>query len=122
MQVSVFSLWTLFYTSKAAQSYKHGTFCCGDHASHATAVQSAHLSRNRAMQELIEAAARELLKWKIADPQWQGDSDIKGHLAAKLCQVIAARRLEGYRQDVRTHWITRHESAIEQKRVELSSR
>jgi hypothetical protein len=71
---------------------------------------------------LIVAAAEKLLKWKIADPQWQDDSEIRVRLAEELCLVIAAQHLEGYRQVVRRNWITGHRLAIEQKQVELSSR
>jgi hypothetical protein len=109
-----------FIHPKPRSSYKHGTFCRPDHASHAAAKESVRLSRNRAKQKLIEAAARELVKRKIANPQWRGDSDIKVHVAAQLCLVIAAENLDVYRQEVRLNWITRHWLAIEQKRIELS--
>lgn len=111
-----------FIHPKPRNSYKRGTFCCREHASHAVTKKWVCSFRNRAKQELIKAAAEKLLKWKIADPQWQDDSDIRVRLAAELCQVIARQRLAGYRQEVRPHWITRHRLAIEQKRVELSAR
>ena len=111
-----------FIHPKPRNSYKRGTFCRREHAGHAATKDYIRSTRNRVKQELIEVAARSLLKLKIADPQWQGDSDIKVRLAARLCQVIAARKMEGYRQQVRPNWITRHRLAIEQARVELSVR
>lgn len=111
-----------FIHPKPRNSYEHGTFCRHEHASHAAGKELVRSSRRRATQELIGAAARKLLRYRIGDPQWQDDSGIKRRLAAELCHVIAARRLESYRQEVRLNWITHHRLAIEQKRVELSAR
>jgi hypothetical protein len=108
-----------FIHPKPRDSYRHGTFCCHQHASHTANRVWTRLFRVRAKEYLIEAAARELLARKIADARWLADADIKGQLAAHLCQVIAARHLQGYRQEVQVQWITRHAFAIEQRRGAL---
>jgi hypothetical protein len=47
------------------------------------------------------------------------DTKLKRHLAAQLCLVIKRKRLMGYREEVKSSWVTRHCLAIERKRFEL---
>jgi len=110
-----------FLLKKPRRSYAHGTFCCREHHSHASADALTRNLRTRGQRELIEAAARQLLKWGIRDRLWQRDDNRKRRLAEKLCEdVIPRMRSRGYRQEVKVNWVTWHRGQIERKRLELS--
>jgi hypothetical protein len=104
--------------------YIHGTFCCRGHQSHASAVASTEDSRAAIRDELVGRAARWLQKWGICPADWRDDSAYnwrddsayKEDLASDLSESLLCRRL---RREVRANWVTRHQDAIEQKRLEL---
>lgn len=109
-----------FLLEKPRNSYAHGTFCCRKHQSHASADSLTRNARSRGHKELIEAAARQLLKRGIRDDRWQNDCDGKRRIAEKLrVDVIPRMRSRGYRHEVKVNWVTWHQGEIEQKRLEL---
>ncbi len=107
-----------FLHPRPRRSYRHGTFCCLAHARSAGAEECLGKSRTHGKQKLVEAAARMLLKRGIADPRWQDDARLKKSLADELCLVIAAERLQGYRDQVKVNWVTCNQDVIERKRVQ----
>ncbi len=112
-----------FLLEKPRRFYAHGTFCCREHQSHASADALARNLRGRGQTELTEAAARQLLKWGICDPRWQEDYDRKRRLAEMLSENVIPRMLaRGFRREVKVNWVTWHRGTIEQKRIELSGR
>jgi hypothetical protein len=111
-----------FFLKNPRRSYAHGTFCCREHQSHASADALTRSFRTRAQMELIEAAARQLLQWGVRDPRWQDNDSRKRRLAEKLCEVIARTSYRGYRQELKVNWVTWHRQKIEQKRLEISGR
>ena len=108
-----------FFLNKPRNSYRHGTFCSREHQSHASADACTRAQRTGAQLKLIEAAARQLLDWRIGDAKWQSDANLKRLLAKELCHVIATRGLHGFRQDVKLNWVTWNAKKIEQKRLEF---
>ena len=111
-----------FLFENPRRSYAHGTFCCREHQSRASADALTRNSRTRAQMKLIEAAARQLVQWGVRDPLWQDDNRRKRRLAEKLCEVIARTSYRGYRQELKVNWVTWHRRKIEQKRLEISGR
>jgi hypothetical protein len=110
-----------FLLKKPRRSYRHGTFCCREHQNVVSARACTLERRARAEDELIECAARLLVRWRVQNCRWQYDTAQKRRLAAALSQRISQNpNLQGYRQEVKTNWVTRHRLEIEQKRCELT--
>jgi hypothetical protein len=99
--------------------YLRGTFCSREHSMRVTAEESMRTSRRIGTEILIKEAARKLCAWKIVGPHWQLDIKIKRRLAGELCSVISRKKLHGYREEVKLNWVTRHQIAIENSRVEF---
>jgi hypothetical protein len=109
-----------FLHDKPRQSYRSGTFCGHEHSKNVAATLAMYKTRTHGQEELIEEAARQLLNGGFASPEWQDNSERKCLLAAALSLAIPRMRLQGYKQDVKVNWVTRHQALIEQKRVELA--
>jgi hypothetical protein len=109
-----------FFLGKPRRSYRHGTFCCREHQSHASADACIRKLRTDVRMQLIETAARELLERGITDSLWQDDANRKRLLAEALCHVIARKAMHGFREEVKANWVTRNRKKIEQRRLELS--
>lgn len=108
-----------FLHPRPRRSYRHGTFCCLAHTRSAAAKGCFGKSRTEGKQKLVEAAARMLVKQGVADSRWQDDAWLGKSLAEKLCIVIAAERLHGYRDQVKVNWVTRNQDVIEKMRVQM---
>jgi len=103
--------------------YTHGTFCCRQHQSHATAVRSTKARRVRAKSELLEFAAEHLVKSKVSGPEWKKSPETRTQLAIQISRHIFKSRnpiLKAYAQVVKSNWVTRNRHEIEQKRIELA--
>jgi hypothetical protein len=101
---------------------RNPSFCCVQHQRRASAVERVMNARADGERELLDAAARRLMRWKKTSFHWQDDDVLKERLAAKLNLVIADKGLHGYRDQVTRGWVTRHRGAIEQRRLEFTNR
>lgn len=107
-----------FVQSKLRRVYMHGTFCSRLHQ----ALACTRERRAYALDHLIDAAARQLLKWDVANGDWLEKAATKLCLAAALSQCIARNpNLHGHRNDLRTNWVNRHGKAIEERRLRLTA-
>ena len=111
-----------FLLEKPRKSYLHGTFCCPKHRSLASAAACTGKRRAEAENELIDVAARQLLRWHVDGPHWHDVANRKQRLAAALSLYIGRKRLQSYRQEVKANWITRHRLRIEQKRAQTGQK
>jgi hypothetical protein len=96
----------------------HGTFCCAKHQREASAGECVRTSRANQRQQLIEEAAKILVRWRINSPQWQEDRNRKVKLAFALSQTRLCKR---HRFILKPNWVTRHCQPIEERRFELTS-
>lgn len=98
-----------FFVEKKLRNvpYVHGPFCCVEHQRHASAITSTNRIRAGMTDGLVERAARWLLKWRHYSAAWRDDRRLKERLNVDLRGVV------------RANWVTRHQDAIEQKRLEL---
>ena len=111
-----------FLLDKPRKTYRHGTFCCGQHQSLVSAAKCTRARRKLCESELIDLAAGQLRKRRIKGPEWQHDREGKRQLAAYVCNAISESRdpnLKAHRPVVRLNWITRNQRRIEQRRVHL---
>ena len=111
-----------FLLDKPRGSYRHGTFCCRQHQSLASAAKCTHERRRLCESKLIELAAGQLRRRRAGGPEWQQDKVRKNQLAEEVCKAISEARdpnLRAYRPVVKVNWITRNQQRIEQKRVDL---
>ena len=110
-----------FLHPKPRETYKKGIYCTPKCAKAAAAVAANLKRRDQGKARLIDAAARLLLRRRIAGRTWQDDADLKGRLAEKLSVVIGEEELQGYRDEVKVNWVTRNRDAIERRRRQLSA-
>jgi hypothetical protein len=109
-----------FLCSKVRRSYRHGTFCSPEHRSRASADALTKRRRSDVRRELEEYAARQLAKWRSTSA-WQDDNAVKLRLAVSLSTRMNEKAwLRAGRHDVRVNWVTRHSTAIEQRRLRLA--
>jgi hypothetical protein len=77
-------------------------------------------SRNSGRRVLIREAAKLLItdkRGKKLGAGWSKDATLKRDLAAHLSLLIPKLRLEGYRDEVQMHWVTRNRYVIETERA-----
>jgi hypothetical protein len=110
-----------FLASRLRRSYRHGTFCCREHQNLGSAAACVSVRRAQIENELIDLAARQLLRWGLDGPRWQNDANRKHRLASDLSMYISRRTLQSYRQNVAVRWVTRHQLEIERRRTNLSA-
>jgi hypothetical protein len=111
-----------YLASKLRRSYRHGTFCCQEHQNLASAAVCTSLRRAQIENELIDLAARQLLRWHLDGPCWQSDTNRKHRLASVLSLYVSRKRLHSYREKVGVNWVTRHQLEIEERRALLHAR
>lgn len=112
-----------FLHARPRKVYTHGTFCCRQHQSHATAMKSTEAGRVRAKSELLEFAAEQLVKSKVSGPEWKESPKARTQLATQISGHIFKSgnpTLKAYTQVVKSNWVTRHRDEIEQKRIEIA--
>jgi hypothetical protein len=113
-----------FLLAKPRQSYRNGTFCCRSHQSRHSATASVRSQRQKVAAELIDAAAKQLVQWRIADPGWQDRGREKARLAERVSGYIVKQKnpnLKAYRPWVKVNWVTRNAEKIELRRKQLAS-
>jgi hypothetical protein len=106
-----------FVNSKPNRVYKQGTFCSRRHQM----LASTRSRRAQSFDELIEAAARQLIQWGVAETDWHTPA-MKLRLVAALSQLIARKpSLRGYRNEIKSNWISRHAIVIQRRVFTLST-
>ena len=110
-----------FLHPKPRACYRRGMFCCRQHAASAAADESMRRARKTGREKLIELAAQKLCVWRVENRAWQDDADVKRRLASSLCLEIPRCRLQRYQQEVRAHWVSRHQESIEGRRLEMKA-
>ena len=110
-----------FLLDKPRRCYRYGTFCCKKHQNSGTSEAYLRQRRIQAKDELIEVAAKLLLKWRVDKPDWHTDTTRKHRLAAELSLHVSERRLHNYLQETGVGWVTRHQMLIEQRRAALGT-
>jgi hypothetical protein len=109
-----------FLLEKPRSTYRHGTFCSREHQRLASALVCTKDRRDRARLMLIDSAARQLLRWRIFNRDWQRDVKRKRTLAEALWPIIRRdANLKRY-SELRVHWVTRNQISIERRRLELA--
>lgn len=111
-----------FLLKKSRQSHRRGTFCCPEHRNVASAAACKRERRAQTENELIDLAAKQLLKWRIDSPDWYEDANRKRRLAAELSLAIGRSPVQSYRQKVESNWVTRHRLEIERKRAQAAEK
>lgn len=106
-----------FLASRLRRSYQYGTFCCPKHQNLGSAAACTSFRRAQIETELIDLAARQLLKWGLDGPRWQNDINKKHRLAGNLSLYVSRKSLQSYRQKVGVIWVTRHQLEIQRKRA-----
>ena len=104
-----------FLNSKTPRrSYKHGTFC-RVHLQNWAAALASDQKRTREASQLIEAAAKWLVK-RRRGPDWQNLKRQKIQLATD----ISVSQILG--RAVTVKWVTRNQANIERRRLEITGK